>query len=75
MSKLTDRARSAVVELISALTDKIKNSEAELDRQAIGNALYGLKGIEVAFLSEAQTSAVVELLFVLSDKVCKCRGK
>lgn len=75
VSKLTERARSAVVELVSALTDKIKNSEAELDGQAIGNALYGLKGIEVAFLSEAQTSAVVELLFVFSDKVCKCRGK
>jgi hypothetical protein len=49
--------------LLKALTQKINDSEAELDAQHIGNAVYGLKGMRSA------DPGVPALLKALTDKI------
>ncbi len=51
---------------LAALTPKIKASSAKLNAQAMGNALYGLQGMDTG------SQVVQALLQELSTKITKC---
>jgi len=59
----------AVLNLVDAITKKIKSSKARLDARGIGNSLYGLQNMSSEFVE------VRQLLAVLADHIVQCEDE